>query len=306
MIKVRKRLSSTIILVVGLIAIGMIMRRSPLFSDNTADVLNSFVLYVSLPAIILVSISKLELSSDILYPVLMHWSLYLINILLVIILSKLFKFSFSVMGCLLVVSCLGNTAFLGIPMVEGFFGENAVAFAVLYDQLGSGLAFIFTMAFILPKFKSEKNAHLKETLINLFKFPPFLALILGFVCIKWPLHTNIEFLATRVSETLVPCAMIAVGYQLNFRMELTKILPVLVGLFSKLLIMPLVALVIYKALGLNILPMKVSVIQSGMPPMVTAGALAMSFNLERDIAAALVGFGLLVSFLTLPVLKLVL
>jgi predicted permease len=39
-----------------------------------------------------------------------------------------------------------------------------------------------------------------------------------------------------------------------------------------------------------------------MPPMVTAGILAMSANLESEIAAGLVGYGLLFSFLTLPLI----
>jgi predicted permease len=37
-----------------------------------------------------------------------------------------------------------------------------------------------------------------------------------------------------------------------------------------------------------------------MPPMITAGALAISHNLVPRLAAAMVGFGLLLSLLTLP------
>ena len=62
---------------------------------------------------------------------------------------------------------------------------------------------------------------------------------------------------------------------------------------------------ITKTLNFSNMALNVSIIQSAMPPMVTAGAVAMSANLEKDIAAALVGYGLLISFLTLPLLKMV-
>jgi len=55
-------------------------------------------------------------------------------------------------------------------------------------------------------------------------------------------------------------------------------------------------------LNLNSLAVKVSVFEAGMPPMVTAGALALIAGLAPELTAALVGLGLMVSFLTLPLL----
>ena len=45
-----------LVLVVGLILTGTAMRKSGWFPQNTSDVLNTFVLNVSLPAIIMISI----------------------------------------------------------------------------------------------------------------------------------------------------------------------------------------------------------------------------------------------------------
>ena len=293
----------TFILIMGLIAIGGVMKRSSIFPDNTGDVLNIFILNISLPAIILVSIPQLKISFELLYPAVAHWILYFIHICLVLMAYKIFKFSRSVLGCLLVVSCLGNTAFLGIPMISGFFGGEAVPYAVLYDQLGSGLAFLFTMSFILPRFTGEDKKSLKQILISLLKFPPFIALVSGFILINYSIDSYIFNLIERISQTLIPCSMIAVGFQIKYKLSMQKIKPILVGLGLKLIILPLVSLAIYKFFNVNLLSLKVSVLQSGMPPMVTAGALAMSANLEKEISAALVGYGLLLSFITLPLLK---
>ena len=68
----------------------------------------------------------------------------------------------------------------------------------------------------------------------------------------------------------------------------------------KLLLMPLAVLAGCLALGLSGKAVQVSVFEAAMPPMITAGALAMMAGLAPRLIAALVGFGLLLSFVTLP------
>ena len=71
----------------------------------------------------------------------------------------------------------------------------------------------------------------------------------------------------------------------------------------KLLLVPLAGLAFVKFFNVNNSAMNISVLQSGMPPMITAAALAMNADLESDIAVSLVGYGLFFSFLTLPLLQ---
>jgi hypothetical protein len=74
------------------------------------------------------------------------------------------------------------------------------------------------------------------------------------------------------------------------------------GLLIKLLLAPLAALAILRLLGLHGLPVDITVFEAGMPPMVTAGALAVIAGMESELAVALVGIGIIVSFATLPLL----
>ena len=291
------------LLVIGLFLIGNIMRRTSLFPANTADVLNQFVLNIPLPAIIILSISKLEISSDILIPVSIHWGLYFICFLLVLGLGKLFSITRSALGCLLVVTCLGNTVFLGIPVIHSFYGEEAIPYAILYDQLGSGLAFIAAKAFLIPYFTDEKTKSIKELVIDLIKFPPFVALVIGFICIGLPLGELLTQFLEKVASPLIPCALIAVGFQMKYRMSPSRLKPVAIGLIIRLILVPVIGLIFFNIFHLEYLSARVSLVQSGMPPMVTAGALAMSVGLEKEISAALVGYGLILSLISLPILK---
>ena len=75
-----------------------------------------------------------------------------------------------------------------------------------------------------------------------------------------------------------------------------------VGLGLKLIAAPLVALFCCSLFGWQGFAAKVSVFEAGMPPMVTAAALASLAGLAPEFTAAMVGYGILFSFATLPML----
>jgi len=291
------------VLIIGLIAIGSLMKKSDWFPANTNDVLNKIVLNISLPAIILLNIPKLIINSEVYYPVLIHWVSFVTHIIILVALWKVLKFKKSTFGALLIVSTLGNTAFLGIPMVKSLYGDAAVPFAVLYDQLGSGIGFILYGAFVLPWVTGGKLHSWKEVFKKLLTFPPFLALIGGFLLMSVQLPTAATGLLNSLAATLIPCAMIAVGFQMKYRLPHTILWPVALGLSIKLLMIPLLMIYGAKFFGMNSLAANVAVLQSGMPPMITAGAMAITAKLEEDLVTALVGYGLIISFLTIPFLK---
>ncbi|KAF1013349.1 MAG: hypothetical protein GAK31_03498 [Stenotrophomonas maltophilia] len=76
--------------------------------------------------------------------------------------------------------------------------------------------------------------------------------------------------------------------------------PLAVGLLLKLVVLPALALPLSWALGLQGLMLKANVLESAMPTMITAAALAISHRLAPRLAAALVGYGIVLSLLTLP------
>ena len=127
------------ILIITYLLIGLILRRLPDFPENTPKTLNQFAIYVSMPALILLRLPQLAVSSEIATPLVMPWIALGLSAALIWLLSKIFSWRRSVTGCLMLVVPLGNTSFFGIPMVRAFFGEQGIAYALLYDQFGSFL-----------------------------------------------------------------------------------------------------------------------------------------------------------------------
>ena len=122
------------------LAIGALCKRIKRFGPETPAVLNTFVLYIALPALILQKIPSLQFSADLLIPALVPWLLLLIVVMLILAISRYLKWSKEVTVALLIVLPLGNTSFLGFPMISAFFGDSYLPYALIYDQVGSFVA----------------------------------------------------------------------------------------------------------------------------------------------------------------------
>ncbi|WP_339136623.1 MAG: AEC family transporter [Candidatus Electrothrix sp. GW3-4] len=291
------------IITITFLLIGMLIKRLPNFPDATGNVLNLFVIYISLPALVLLKIPELTFSQELLVPAIMPWTMLLFSAVLILILSKLFHWDRSTTGCLLLIIPLGNTSFLGIPMVKAFFGEGAIPYALIYDQLGSFLALATYGSFILAIYGSGGDKPSIQTAIKkIITFPPFIALILSVACKSFPYPDTMTNLLKTMSATLIPLVMVAVGFQLTLKLSKDVVSQLSIGLGIKLIIAPLVAVFLCKIFGLKGEAVQVSIFEAGMPPMVSAGALAILANLSPALTAALVGIGILLSFATLPLL----
>jgi len=94
--------------------------------------------------------------------------------------------------------------------------------------------------------------------------------------------------------------MLAVGLTIQLRLSRAELAPLAVGLLLKLLVLPAVALPLSWAFGLQGDMLRVNVLETAMPTMITAAALAISHRLAPRLAAAMVGYGIVLSLLTLP------
>ena len=71
----------------------------------------------------------------------------------------------------------------------------------------------------------------------------------------------------------------------------------------KLIIVPLLVLIVFRIFELNNLSANVTFLESAMPTMITAGALAVSAGFAPRLSSALVGYGIIISLITIPILN---
>jgi predicted permease len=283
--------------------IGMGLRRLPSFHRDTGLVLNGFVIHISLPAMVLLRVPQLTFSSDLLILALTPWFMLAVSWALVVAAARLFAWDRPTVGCLLLLAPLANTSFFGVPMVRAFFGDHAIPYALFYDQFGSFLALATYGSLVLALYGTGGvRPTIRAVAKKIVVFPPFLALLCALALhgVSWP--PLLKPLLETLAATLVPVVMIAVGFQLTLRLNRAVLGQLSAGLLIKLVCAPLAAVLACRLFGLEGETVRVACLEAGMPPMVAAGALAIMANLSPPLAAAMVGVGVLLSFVTLPLL----
>jgi hypothetical protein len=283
-----------------LLVVGNIMRRTRIFPENSAQSLNLYVIYIALPALILIRVPQLSPAGNLVIPVLMPWLVLLVSGSAVWFIGRLLGWQKEITGAMLLMVPLGNTAFLGIPMVELFYGSTGVPYAVLYDQFGSFPALATYGTLVIAFYGGGPRPTWIRIAGRILFFPPFMALLAALAIEPEMLPVWLEGMLEMTAGSLVPVVMVAIGFQLHFSMPSSERLPLFIGLVLRLVVVPLVFLLAVMAAGLGDQATRVSLFETAMPPMVAAGAMASAAGLKPRLTAAMVGFGILLSFITLP------
>jgi len=267
--------------------------------ERWADRFNRFVIYVSLPALVFVYMIDLKVDSRFILPISSAWGLFTVSALLILLFARLFGWSRSLTGALLMVVPYGNTSFLGVPFTKAFFGEAGIPYAIIYDQLGSFLI-LSTVGLVTLSLYSTQKAGLRDILYRIFTFPAFLALLLALPMQSSILPEWLMQLLGWLAATLTPAALLSIGLYLKLRLEQDKLLSFGIGLLIKLILTPLLLLFVFNMLDLEGLSAEVSLFEAAMAPMVSSSMLAIMAGLEKRFVASLLGYGIVLSFVTLP------
>jgi predicted permease len=103
---------------VGFLLIGVGLRRLPAFPRESAAVLNNYVIYVPLPALVLLKIPGLAFSPALVTPALLPWAMLFASATAVLAASRLLRWDRGVTGSLLLLVPLGILAsFVTLPLL---------------------------------------------------------------------------------------------------------------------------------------------------------------------------------------------
>ncbi|MET0718937.1 MAG: AEC family transporter [Pseudoxanthomonas sp.] len=287
-------------LILAMLALGMAFARLRVLPANAAETLNLVVLYVCLPAAVLIYVPRLHVDASLAGVIAMPWLLAAASVLLVALASRLSGFRRDEHAVLLLCVALGNTSFIGYPMVRALLGEHALPYAVVYDQFGTFVLLSTLGLYVLAKYGGDEAPTAKTILLRILKFPPVWALALGLTVMPEQPPEWIASALQRLADALLPLVMLAVGLSIQLKLPRDEIKPLATGLLLKLAVMPALALALALLFGMRGTMLQVAVLESAMPTMITAAALAIAHNLAPRLAAALVGYGILLSLITLP------
>lgn len=289
------------VIILSFFCLGFIAQRLIKFPTKLPMLLNQLVINISIPAVILLRIPHLKLSTELLFPMIAAWLTVGVASVLVLLIGKKFNWSKPVIGALMMTAVLGNTSYLGFPMVKLFYGEALLPYAIIFDQLGNFIALAIYGTLIISLYSNNEQKPTALTILSrIIRFPPFITLIIALMIPVTIIPTVLNSIFIGCAGAMVPLTMFIVGLQFQLRLDPHYRLPLAYGIAIKMVITPLIILLFSANMPVATHIIKVSVFESAMPPMVTAGVLAMHANLAPKLASAMVGFGLFISFIFLP------
>lgn len=203
-------------------------------------------------------------------------------------------------GCLTLVGGLGNTSFLGYPMMEALHGHAGLSIAVVADQLGC-FPLLAAGGIVVGSIYSGRETTAASIVRRVVTFPAFVALMLGMVVGAiggWP--DVIGKLLLQIGQTLTPLALFSVGLQLRLHVQRTQVSALVTCLGWKLFLAPIILLGVGIAAGVTGLTLTVGVLQAAMAPMISAAILADQHGLEPQLANSILSVGILLSLITIP------
>lgn len=300
-------MSNLILLFVCLI-IGIVLKKSKIIPENFHTSLNAFVINISLSAFSLYYISKIELNSSVIYPVLVVWIGVFAAILFFAGLGKIFGWKSSLIGALIMCAGFGNTSFVGIPLIQAMYGEEGLKTVMLVDQ--PGFVALSTVGILVANFYSGSKDSLLKHLSKILKFPPFIAFVIALLLNIFSIEIPKDFdeVLMKLGATTVPLALVSVGSQMQWKkIERKEGFHLFIGLLFKLVLLPLLILVIYKYIfHQNGNVIDICILEAAMAPMITAAIIASAHDLEPKFCNLMVAVGIPLSILTVGIWHLLL
>lgn len=290
---------ANLILLVTCFIIGMLLRRSGRMPEHAPATLNSFIIHVSLPALTLLYIHDLKLSGDVGFIAAMAWLHFVLAAGFFWSLGKWLTLPRPTVGALMLTGGLGNTSFLGLPMIEAYYGKGGVVTGIVADQLGSFLV-LSILGITVAGLYSSGVPTARTILRRIVLFPPFIALVAAVVLIPVPYADWFTTLLHRLGDTLAPLALLSVGFQLRLGHLAGNGRNLALGLGFKLFLAPLAIFLLYvPLLGASGQAIQVTLFEAAMPPMITAAIVATEHDLDPPLATLMVAVGVVLSFATL-------
>jgi malate permease and related proteins len=290
---------SNLILLIGCLLSGVLLCRLRGFPAQAHRGLNAFIIYLSLPALTLLYIPRLDLAWSLAYPIAMSWIVFIVAFFVFVGVGKWLRLDRRTVGCMVLCCGLGNTSFVGFPLIEQFYGQEGLTYAILCDQPGAFLV-VATLVMAAVGYFTTGEVKLGDIGKRVINFPPFVAFVLSLLIAPLGgVPAWLEPLLQSLGSALTPLALVSVGLQLTLARQHFPPTAFSVGLIYKLLLAPALIWLLYvKLAGQSGLGIDVSILEAAMAPMITPSIIAMENNLNPPLASLFVGIGIPISLLT--------
>jgi len=289
-----------IIPIILIFILGFILKKIRLFRKESGDIFLKFVFYVSLPALIFQSVSKIQLTFKLIYLPFIAAAILFSTYFISLFVSGKMKLSRKTRGTFLVGSMIMNTSF-AIPFVFAVYGREGVAAISIFDFGNAFLVMTFVL-YTAMKFGSSVNS--KIDLKKFFLIPPIWGLISGIIFNVGKISVfsiGNDFLEN-LGMIAIPLTMFSLG--IYFEPKIKMFFKTSIVIFIRSGIGFLLGLLFVTVFGIHGLSRVIIIICSSAPVGYNTLIFSSLENLDKEFAAELVSVSILSGIIYLPILML--
>ncbi len=203
-----------------LIALGYFVKRINVINENFVEVTSKFVYSVSLPALVFINITEIDLSEAIDFNQIIYiYAATLFNFFIVWALSIPFIKDGKNLSVFVQGAFRSNFAIVGFAIVSKLFGSYALGKASLVLAFVLPLYNILAVIILTVPLRKERKLNLKSTVYEIMLNPLIVAVIVGLlfsyfkIIIPSVINSTVGFL----SELALPLALVGIGGSLNLQ-----------------------------------------------------------------------------------------
>ncbi len=284
--------------------VGYVFRKTGILKTEDGDLFLRLIFFLSLPALILSSITNIELSKDFAFiPFVAMW-IILTTFFVSFFIGKLFFDKGKSLGTFLVGSMTMEVSFI-IPFVLPVYGNEGIARLALFD-LGSSLL-VFSFVYLIACNHGTNSNNSREILLKkVFLSPPILAALTALTLnlLNFQMPQIAESFLKNAGDLTVPLIMLSVGIYFNLKFD--NILPLFSAVFIRMFIGLFMGFVFVNLFNLDGFTKEIILIASASPICYNTLTFSSLENLDKEFAANLISLSILVGFLLIPLLLFIL
>lgn len=287
------------IMIAFCIITGSIFRRLELVPHNAHKGINTWIIYIALPAVSFKYIPKITWTSEMLFPILAMVVVWLGSWLFVALFCRWKGYRQRSRSTLELASGYSNTSFIGFPLISAYFGEAQLGIAIICDQTTFVLLSTAGLISALKGNRSNASGIKPATVVKkLLTFPPLIGCLLSLSISPFFDLTFAEPFFDKLVATLGPLALFTIGLQLRFDGWRKQLSQISMSLLYKLIIAPLLVLIIAIAMGIKGDIGRISVFEAAMPTLLTTSIIAEQYRLNTKLINLIIGISILLSMFT--------
>lgn len=286
-----------------MIILGKVLYKLHIIDDHFTKIADKYVFLVALPALVFKDLTENNVRENFDGGYVLFCFLVTLLIILTIWgLTSLFMKKKEEQGAFIQASYRSSAAILGLAFIDNMYSGAGMAPLMIIGAVP--LFNIFAVIILTLKgSEGEKKPDLKTTLINVFKNPILLSILIAlpfaFSGVHFPVF--IDKAIAGIGNTATPLALISIGATFEGRKAIKKIRPTLAASFIKLILLAALFLPLAVYFGYRNQELMAILIMLGSPATVSCYIMAKNTGNDHVLTSSIIVLTTLLSSVTLTV-----